>query len=440
MNKPNQPFKQFVIKSFFILASGTFLSQITQIVAYPFITRFFTPEDFGLKAFFLTVVTIAVSFSTGKYEEAVSIPKTDVEATDVVGLSIVLSIIAAFFFSIFFFFFKDFLFNYQTGFDFLIYVVLVPLGVIAASIVNTLTQWSMRKGEYGTMSKVKIIQSSAKAIFELGGGYFGFGGIILIIGALIGLSGGVVTYIFFFQKQLKELGIKFKNSLQKDRLQKVLKRFITFPKYSIAAGLFERLNNHFPILFFSKYSTIAVLGHYSIAVLLISIPNAIFMESILKIFYTEFAERIKVEPTKAKVLFLKNLLFSTIVSFILAFGFFIFGKPFILFAFGRQWEIASEMLPYYCWIIIASNWFVISLYIFTLLEHNKWILGLNFIKFIAIGLGFFLVKEIAINDIHAIGVYVSIVLIFSAIQLLISFWMIEKQIKRFNGSSNLNFE
>ena len=64
MYKPNQSFKQFLIKSFFILASGTFLSQVIQILAYPFITRFFTPEDFGLKAFFLTVITIAVGFST----------------------------------------------------------------------------------------------------------------------------------------------------------------------------------------------------------------------------------------------------------------------------------------------------------------------------------------------------------------------------------------
>ncbi len=431
MNKSNQPFKQFVIKSFFILASGTFLSQVIQIIAYPFITRFFTPEDFGLKTFFLTVVAIAMGFSTGKYEEAVSIPKTDEEAVDLIGLSTLLSILSAILFSIFFFLFKDFFFDNQTKYDFLIYVFLVPLAIITTSLINCMVQWSMRKGEYVVMSKVKVIQNFSKSFFELGGGFLRLGGIILIIGALIGTSGGVVTYIYFFQKQLKELGIRFKNSLQKDRLRKVLKRFINFPKYSIAANLFDRLNNHFPILFFSKYSTISVLGHYSIVVLLISIPTGIFMESILKIFYTEFAESIKVEPLKAKGLFLKNLLFSTIVSFIIAFGFFIFGKPFILFAFGRQWEVASEMLPYFSWIIIASNWFVISLYIFTLLEHNKWILGLNFIKFIGIGLGFFLVKEMAIHDIHAIGIYVSIVLIFSAIQLLISFWMIERQIKRF---------
>jgi O-antigen/teichoic acid export membrane protein len=426
MDKSNQPFKQFLIKSFLILASGTLLSQIVQILAYPFITRFFTPEDFGLKAFFLTIVAIAVGFSTGKYEEAISIPKTDEEAVDLIGLSFILSVCSAIFFSIFFYFFRDHLFEYQTENDFLIYVILVPLGIIAISLVNTLIQWSMRKGEYRIMSKVKIIQTSAKSLFEFGGGYLGLGGIILVIGALIGMCGGVVTYSFFFLKQLKKLGLKLKSSLKKERLQRVLNRYIDFPKYSIAAGLFNRLNNHLPILYFSKYSTIVVLGHYSIAVILISIPSTIFIESILKIFYKEFAERIKNNPASAKILFIKNLLLSTGVSFILALGFYLFGKPFILFAFGNQWELASEMLPYYCWFLIASNWYIISLYIFTLLEKQKWILFSNFITLIGVVLGFFLAKNMKINDTQVIGIYIVIIFIFSFIKVSISFWLIDK--------------
>lgn len=430
MDKPNQSFKQFLFKSFFILASGTFLSQVVQILAYPFITRFFTPEDFGVKAFFLTIIAIGVSFSTGKYEEAVPIPKTDEEAVDVIGLSLILSIVSAIFFAIFFFFFKSYLFTYQAEYDFLIYVVMVPMGIIAISLVNTLIQWSMRKGEYRVMSKVKIIQASAKSIFELGGGYFGLGGIILIFGALIGMCGGVVTYSFFFLKQLKDLKIKFQESLKKKRLKKVIKRFINFPKYSVAAGLFNKLNNHLPILYFSKYSTIAVLGHYSIAVILVAIPYAIFIESILKIFYTGFAERIKIDPLSAKILFLKNLLLSTGVSFILAIGFYFFGKPFILFAFGGQWKLAGEMLPYYCWILIATNWFFTSLYVFILLEKQKWVLGSNFIKLTGTVFGFFMIKKMGMSDIHAIRIYVGIVLTFSAIQLLIAFLLIEKRIKK----------
>ena len=431
MDEINQSFKQFLIKSFFILASGTLLSQVIQILVYPFITRFFTPEDFGLKAFFLTVVGIAVSFSTGKYEEAISIPQSDEEAVDIVGLSVILSIISAIFFSFFFFFFKDVLFGYQTKYDFLIYGVLAPIGIMAICLINTLIQWSMRKGEYEIMSKVKIIQTSAKSIFEFWGGYVGFGGIILIIGALIGMCGGVITYSFFFLKQLKELRLKLQNSLKIGRLQKTLKRFIDFPKYSIAADLFNKLNNHLPILYFSKFSTLEVLGHYSIVVILVAIPSAIFMESILKIFYTEFARRIKIEPLNAKVLFLKNLILSTGVSFILALGFYFFGKPFILFAFGGQWEIAGEMLPYYCWFLIASNWFYLSLYVFILLEKQKWVLFLNFIKLIGGVLGFFLVIEMGINDIQAIGIYIGIVLVFSAMQVLISFLFFEKHVQKF---------
>lgn len=429
MDRSNKSFKQFVLRSFFILASGTFLAQIIQILVYPLITRLFTPEDFGLKAFFLMIITLAVGVSTGKYEEAISIPKSDKIAVDLVGVSWVLSILSACFFGIFFFFFKGYLIEYQTDYDFLIYVILVPLGIVAISSINTFVQWSMRKGEYKMMSKVKVFQTSSKSIFEVVGGLGGYGGMVLIIGALIGMCGGVLTYSVFFFEQVKKLGINLKKSLTRDSLVKAMKRFIDFPKYSIAAGLFNRLNNHLPVLYLSKFSTLTMLGHYSIVVILIGIPNAIFIESILKIFYSEFAERIKTNMRNAKDLFIKNVVLSTGVSLILAIGFYFLGQSFILFAFGEQWEVAGKLIPYFCWFLIALNWFFISLYVFTLLEKQKWILGSNIIKLMAIGMGFFWGIKNEIHDFQAIGIYVGIMLLFSGIQLLISFYLIQEKIK-----------
>ena len=429
MKYKNKSFKQFFVKSFFILASGTLLSQVIQILVYPFITRIFTPEDFGIKAFFTTVLVLTTSFSTGKYEESISLPKKDEEAIDVIILSIILSIVAAIFFSIFFYFFKEFLFGFQTKYDFLIYVILLPIGIIVISIVNSLIQWSMRKGEYKIMSKVKIIQSSAKGIFELSGGYFGFGGIILIVGTLIGTCGGVISYSLFFLKQVKKFNIKLQASFNKERLSFVLKKYINFPKFSVAAGLFNRLTNHLPILYFSKYATVAVLGHFSIAVLLVSILNAIFIESLLKIFYTEFASRIKSNIKSANTLFLKNVLLTTLVSSIIALGFFVLGKPFILFAFGEQWNLAGEILPYYGWVLIGITWFFISLYVFSLLEKQKWILFFNLIKLAFVSLGFFIAGKMEMDNISTIQLYVLIILVFSGIQLFAAFQLIQNKIK-----------
>ena len=48
------------------IASGQFIAQLMLLVAIPFITRYYNPEEFGLFAIFSAIAWILVSFSTGR--------------------------------------------------------------------------------------------------------------------------------------------------------------------------------------------------------------------------------------------------------------------------------------------------------------------------------------------------------------------------------------
>lgn len=421
MKFPTHFFKFFFLKSFFILASGTLIAQLIQILSYPFLTRFFTPSDFGIKAFFTTVLVLTTSFSTGKYEEAVPIPQSDQEAVNVVSLSIVLCGMIALIVALFFLLFGNHFFGEKEGYNFVIYVFGVPLGIIAISIINTLSQWAIRKKDFKIMSKVRMIQASAKASFELIGGWLGCSGIILIYGVLIGMSSGFLTYISYFLKQTKKLKLQIRKSFKKETLKNTIYRFINFPKFSIISGLINRMNNHLPILFFTTFSTMDVVGHYSIAVLLVAIPNVIFLESILKIFHSEIAAKLKLDGKQSIDLFFKNVVLVTIVSILLIIGFFFLGKPFLLFAFGDQWNLAGDLIPFYSMTLIGVTWFYISLYVFTLLEKQQTFLYLNFIKLIFLFVGFYICWKMDFLAVQTVGVYAFILISFSAIQLIATY-------------------
>ena len=53
------------------IASGQFIAQLMLLVAIPFITRYYNPEEFGLFAIFSAIAWILVSFSTGKMESLI---------------------------------------------------------------------------------------------------------------------------------------------------------------------------------------------------------------------------------------------------------------------------------------------------------------------------------------------------------------------------------
>lgn len=53
------------------IASGQFIAQLMLLVAIPFITRYYNPEEFGLFAIFSAIAWILVSFSTGRMESLI---------------------------------------------------------------------------------------------------------------------------------------------------------------------------------------------------------------------------------------------------------------------------------------------------------------------------------------------------------------------------------
>ncbi len=408
---------QSFFKSFLVLAGGNLIAQLIQVISYPFVTRFFTPTDFGIKALFTTILILATTFSTGKYEEAIPIPNSDEEAIHIVGLSALLSVLVAICLGIFFLLFGNYFFQNYEGYNNWVYVFGIPIGVFSVGLINTFSQWHIRKKDFQIMSKVKVIQSSAKASFELYGGWMGFSGLILICGVLIGMGSGFFTYLKYFLKQVQNLGIQLKQSFSKAQLISTLYRFINFPKFAIASGLIDRLNVHLPILFFTLFSTMEVLGHYSIVVLLVAIPNVIFIESILKIFHSELSNKLNFEKHQIMDLFFKNAFIVTGICLIIIFCFFLFGKIFLLFAFGNQWGLAGELLPYYSITLLGAGWFYISLYVFTLLEKQKLFLYYNFGKLLFLILGFYFCWHLEFSSSSVVKTYSIGLVILSFLQL-----------------------
>ena len=75
------------------LVTGTGLAQLIPLAVTPVLSRLYPPEQFGVLALFISVVSSLSVLATGRYEFAIMLPRKDVDATNIAALSITISLI-----------------------------------------------------------------------------------------------------------------------------------------------------------------------------------------------------------------------------------------------------------------------------------------------------------------------------------------------------------
>ncbi|HIB85036.1 MAG TPA: translocase, partial [Chromatiaceae bacterium] len=182
--KPKSEFSHNVIT----LMTGTTLAQAIPIAISPILTRLYTPEDFGVLALYMAVTALVSAIATGRYELAIMLPKNDVDAANIVALTItVTSMISLVTLSV--------VMIYNTEITLLLgnpeisnWLYIVPLTVFLTGVYQSLNYWSNRKKHYKRLSTSRVLQSGtgAGASLSMGGAGFSSGG--LIIGQIVGQS------------------------------------------------------------------------------------------------------------------------------------------------------------------------------------------------------------------------------------------------------------
>ena len=83
-------FKSEYSKNIFTLFGGASLAQAIPIAVSPILTRIYTPEEFGLLALFVALTSIPSIISSGRYEQAILLPKDEESAINIFALCLLL--------------------------------------------------------------------------------------------------------------------------------------------------------------------------------------------------------------------------------------------------------------------------------------------------------------------------------------------------------------
>jgi O-antigen/teichoic acid export membrane protein len=336
------------------LASGSATAQMIPLIAYPILTRIYTPEDFGTFATVVLLSSLLGIIASGSYEHAILVTKSKLEAANLVVLTLIRSTLVLLMSILVLAVTKDeiaVLLNdpgLQAGLYF------VPFVAMGGIVFACHSEWLVKYKEYSLLSRNRILQGifliSSKMLF----GITSFFSQPLIFGELIGrfltsfLSAGTILKIDY----------KVFRGVSLSEISNSRSRFSRFPKIMSLEQFFNIFSGSVHILFIGAAFGAKELGYVTLLFSSLYLPITVISTSIKDVFRQK-ANIAYRETGTCRPLYLSIFkVISLFGVFAFALGFFLAPSAFP-FIFGDEWSrvgsYAQIMIPMYYFNFVSMS-------------------------------------------------------------------------------------
>lgn len=330
-NQIKQIFTSDFLKFSAVLLSSNAIAQVIGFVAYPFITRLYDPEIFGIFNLFLVIVGVLKLLTTGQYDLAIVLPKSDKKATALFQLSILLTLGVSLFFFIIISLFGESITSFFHQEQLVYFLPYLPFYLLLCGFWQTVNYYFVRQKKYYNLSVYNITQSVTGSVLKCLLGFKGF----LVFGLLWGQFIGqfLATSISVITGKSAFTHLK---RFDKKEIAVVAKTYSNFPKYQLPNGLLNMFAGNLPVLLLSFYFDMGKIGLFSLALTMGLTPVILFSNSVYQVLFGKMSELVQ---RKEKILntcigFCKICLIFILPFFIL---FMFVPDSFYAFLFEAKW-------------------------------------------------------------------------------------------------------
>jgi len=346
--KVTSTLKSGFVRSVSALAGATASAQMLVLLALPFLTRLYTPEEFGLLAIFSALLGMVSVVASLRYQVAIPLPKTDALAANILGVALVAVIGVTVLTVIAVTLFGDGLTVLIDSPELSTYMWLLPIGVAAIGAYNIFQLWATRKRAFKRISITRIEQAVGGVGAQLGLGVAGFGAGGLIVGQLISQGSG---FLGLARRAIKEDGHILKQ-INLRRMTVAASAYRRYPKYSTFEALANSASVQLPLIIIAGFVGSAELGMLMLAMRIMQAPMSLVGMAVSQVYYVQAVDEFRqgrLAELTAKVmgglakLGIGPLLFAALVAPSL------FG-----IIFGEAWQRAGVLLAW------MTPWFVLQ--------------------------------------------------------------------------------
>jgi O-antigen/teichoic acid export membrane protein len=395
---------QYLVKGGFLkavakLSGATAIGQIVSLLASLVLTRLYTPEEFGFLAIFTALLTQLTVFTSLRYEWAIPPAQDDDEAFHLVLLCALIVLVVTLLTAV----------GVAVGAEKIArgvnaprmahYLYLLPIGVLFIGWYQIFNYWALRRKEFSLLATSKVAKSIWTSATQVVLGFLLTGPIGLLIGAVINQIAGTHSLLVYFWQDYRRQKVRF--SLK--RLRRAGHKHFRFAGICIFSSFFNYAAIAFPPLLLSLFYTPDVVGSFSLAQRVSSLPTVLVCSAISQVYFANACELIHTNPIELKRLHTR----TTLLLFGISLGagaVFLLSRWIMPFAFGAQWQEAGIMTQYMAPMLVVT----IAVSPLTTLEwlgKNQAILVWHTVRLALITAGFVGAHQNHLSASMAIGIF-----------------------------------
>jgi O-antigen/teichoic acid export membrane protein len=361
------------------LFSATLVGQILGMILIPFISRLYSPADFGIFQLFLSIMSLIATISCFSYHRAIMLPEKDEDAAHIVVLCLILIIITTIISTVFLSFFSGYIEKTLNAPGLFNFLLLFPLAIICNSVAYVLGSWVARKEDFGTIAWGNIYSSISGKAVSIGSGIISPSPFGLILGTIVN-DATIMTVMV--KKTL--IDIHYFQCASYEKIKQIAYRYKQFPQYNAGANLASTaITQVIPVMLAPFFSPV-VVGYYAIAYMGLLLPLKLIGNSISTVFFQKasveknLTGNVKNIVQKVNTRLISIGMFMCLIVMIL-------GPELFSFVMGAQWMtagvyaqifapwffvlfISTPLFPIFAILEkqVASLWFNVSLLVSTI--------------------------------------------------------------------------
>lgn len=344
VDKLNLKNRSEFIKNILKLITGTAIAQLLTIAFSPIVQRLFTQEEWGFFALVSSIYAVVALVAGGRYEVALLVPKRNIEAINLLGLSLFVNLGFAFLFYAVLFVLTQFGWDGKLG----AWFYLLPVFVLIVGFSQSLVAWHNRRKRYREIATFRVTQSLFNNVFTITASFakFRYNGILV---AYLG-SGIVALLVIIYQLRadfkLIVRGISVKGMLF------VAKKYVRFPLINTFQSLLDALQLNGLIYIISYLFGDYFVGIFSLSIRILFLPMGFIGGAIAQVFYQEANSLIHQNkplfPLVKRTIKMSCLVVAPVFILLVVAGPFLFS-----FVYGKEW-IGSGVYARYlaAWVCI----------------------------------------------------------------------------------------
>jgi lipopolysaccharide exporter len=267
--------KHDMVKNFSIVLIGGVIAQGISALTPIVLTRFFTPEQFGVVSLITATVSIIGAFSNLDYIATINIADNTKDSYRLLQLSKLIGLLVVVLSAVVILFLYYLPYQNKVQEFGLDIALCIPLWVFFYNFFYTSREYLSRNGQFKTLSIIGISKSIIVSSAQIIVGLISPKVIFLLIAKILG-DAFASTISFFHTKD--------KFNISKEDYLNVLKKYKEITIYSLPTKLLEAFSRHILIFVISIYYSMTIVGLYSIAMKLIQIPVTMITENMQKVF------------------------------------------------------------------------------------------------------------------------------------------------------------